>query len=245
VRRSRPAALIASLLLASAFACSGPPKEVEEPEEPAADPQQLLSQGIAAEGEGKYDVAEKSYRESIRLKPADYEANSRLVGLLIKRGQAADALEAAKAFAAANPDDLRGLHLLADANLSSGNYEDAAAAMSKLLELDDDATAYEKRARARVLGQDLRGGEEDYRKALELQPDDLEYMVGLGSVLIRRGAPSQARELLAKALEIDEEHPRANVLIGIIYRTEMELDQALKHHLRAARVAPQNGRAHF
>lgn len=244
VRRPRSAAPIVSLLLALG-ACSGPARDTAKPEEPKADAEQLLTEGIAAEGGGEYDKAEKRYRKAIRLKPAEYEASSRLVGLLLKRSRATDALEAAKAFVAANPEDLRGLHLVADANLAAGIYDAAVSAMSRLLEVDDDATAYEKRARARVLGKDLKGGEDDYRKAVELDPENIEYQVGLASVLIRRGAPAQAKEYLTKALAQNEEHARANILIGIVYREEMELDKALKHHLRAVRVAPENGRAHF
>ena len=238
----RSAAIIVALVAA---ACSAPPKKTSGPEEEKVSAEQLLTEARADEEAGKPKAAVAKYREAIRLAPTDYEANSRLVALLVREGAGADAVEAAKAYKAASPDDLRGNHLLADAYLVAGDYGEAAAAMSRLLQFEDDATAYEKRARARVLAGDLRGGEEDYRKALELDSENIDYLVGLGSVLLRRESRDQAREALSKALEANAEHGRANILMGILYRDAMELDTALKHHLRAARVDPENPRAHF
>jgi tetratricopeptide (TPR) repeat protein len=242
---SRSAAL-SIVFLWCAGGCGSAEKEIEEPKGPELSAAELTAQGAQAEEADRLAEAEDAYRRAITADPKLYEPNQKLVALLIATARPAEAVEVARAYLAARPEDLRANHLVADAHLAAGAYGEVDAVLSAVLADDDsDSMALEKRARARILAGDLARGEEDYRRALEIDAENIEYMVGLGSVLIRRGEKAEAKEWLGKVLAKNEEHPRANVLMGIVYRESLELDDALRHHLRAVRVAPESARAQF
>lgn len=235
-----------ALLLLAYVACGSAEKEPKTPKKPAPTADKLLEQGIVAEKAGKTDEAEKKYRGAVKLDPKSYEPSRRLVELLLGAGRAMEAAETAEAYQAARPDDLKANHLLADAYIAGGDYRGADKVLTELIDADDsDATAFAKRGRARVMGKDLPRGIDDFRRAIELDPENPDYLVDLGSALLQQKKVDEAREELNKALAINENHPRANVLMGITYRNEFKLDDALRYHLRAARVAPDSARAHF
>jgi cytochrome c-type biogenesis protein CcmH/NrfG len=50
---------------------------------------------------------------------------------------------------------------------------------------------------------------------------------------------------LRGALQIDDNHGRAHVLLGIVLREQYDIQAALSHHLKAVRAAPDYARAHF
>jgi len=167
----------------------------------------LLDAGVAredieaVESAAAMDRALAAGRRAVTADPKLYEPNQKLVALLIATARPAEAVEVARAYLAARPEDLRANHLVADAHLAAGAYSEADAVLSAVLADDDsDSMALETRARARILAGDLARGEEDYRRALEIDAENPEYMVGLGSVLIRRGEKAEAKEWLGKVL---------------------------------------------
>lgn len=96
---------------------------VAEGEEPAEDPRYAPAQDALAAGDIDRAVAE--YQKLVDGNPADAEAAAGLaMAKVLQRTQGAD-LNAARAAAAANPDDIAAQTLVADLDMLGGHVEDA------------------------------------------------------------------------------------------------------------------------
>jgi len=94
-------------------------------DEPAEDPR--FAEADAALGAGDLEGAIAAYSRLVTANPADSEARERLAGVkLMSRTQGLD-LAAARAAAAANPDDIDAQLLAADLDIVGGHVEDAFA----------------------------------------------------------------------------------------------------------------------
>lgn len=97
--------------------------EAGEDGEPAADPRYAAAQD--ALGEGDVDRAVAEYQKLVDANPADTEAAAGLaMAKVLQRTTGAD-LNAARAAAAANPDDVDAQTLVADLDMLGGHVEDA------------------------------------------------------------------------------------------------------------------------
>ncbi|MEX0428800.1 tetratricopeptide repeat protein [Nocardioides sp. DS6] len=119
------------------------PRTVEAPEgeEPVSDPRFAAADEALASGD--VDTAVAEYEKLVAANPADTEAAAGLArAQLLKRTQGVD-LNAARAAAAANPDDVEAQILVADLDLLGGHVEDAFA---RLVELVRRASGDERNA---------------------------------------------------------------------------------------------------
>jgi putative thioredoxin len=99
-------------------------------EEPGLDPRYAAAQ--EALGDGDIDRAVAEYQKLVTANPADAEAAAGLaMAKVLQRTQGVD-LNAARAAAAANPDDVEAQTLCADLDLLGGHVDDA---FNRLVEL--------------------------------------------------------------------------------------------------------------
>jgi putative thioredoxin len=116
----------------------------QEEDEPETDPRYAPAQDALAAGDIDGAVAE--YQKLVDANPADAEAAGGLaMTKLLQRTQGAD-LQAARAAAAAAPDDVEAQTLVADLDLAGGHVEDAFARLIDLVR----RTAGDDRDRART-----------------------------------------------------------------------------------------------
>ncbi|TNM41145.1 tetratricopeptide repeat protein [Nocardioides albidus] len=114
-----------------------------EGEEPDVDPRYAPAQDALADGDIDRAVAE--YQKLVDGNPADHEAAAGLaMAKVLQRTQGVD-LNAARAAAAANPDDVDAQTLVADLDMLGGHVEDAFARLVELVR----RTAGKDRDRAR------------------------------------------------------------------------------------------------
>ncbi|GCD88377.1 co-chaperone YbbN [Nocardioides sp. LS1] len=99
------------------------PVEGAEGEEEQVDPRYAAAQD--ALGEGNIDLAVAEYQKLVDANPADSEAVAGLaMAKVLQRTQGVD-LDAARAAAAANPDDVDAQTMVADLDMLGGHVEDA------------------------------------------------------------------------------------------------------------------------
>jgi thioredoxin-like negative regulator of GroEL len=113
----------------NAFGAAG--GEVAEGEEPAIDPRYVPAQDALASGD--IDAAVAEYQKLVDANPADHEAAAGLaMAKVLQRTQGVD-LNAARAAAAANPDDVDAQTMVADMDMLGGHVEDAFARLVELV----------------------------------------------------------------------------------------------------------------
>ena len=97
----------------------------------------------------------------------------------------------------------------------------------------------------------IRNGDRDMgvdhlRKALNLNPMNIDVLTKLGEVLIRdQDTFDEAEEYVRRALEINENVPDALVSMGRIYEKKGELDEAVKCYDKALKQPVTNINAYY
>lgn len=110
---------------------TGGPAEETDGDEPAVDPRYVAAQD--ALGEGDIDRAVAEYQKLVDANPADGEAVAGLaMARVLQRTQGVD-LQAARAAAAENPDDVAAQTMVADLDLLGGHVDDAFGRLTELI----------------------------------------------------------------------------------------------------------------
>ena len=123
---------------------------------------------------GRVEEAIRRERTLIALRFDDAAARASLVGHLLDRGDLSGAVALLRETLRVSPSDLA-LHLrLADLLAANGQGDAAEEAYARALELaPEDADAWERRGRARLLGGRAREAKEDLSQALALRPQNV------------------------------------------------------------------------
>lgn len=131
----------------------------DEAQEPIADPRYAAAQD--ALGEGDVDKAVAEYQKLVDGNPADIEAAAGLaMAKVLQRTQGVD-LNAARAAAAANPDDVDAQTLVADLDMLGGHVDDAFNRLIDVVRRTSDADR--NKAREHLLGLFAAVGNDDDR----------------------------------------------------------------------------------
>ncbi|MCZ6508041.1 MAG: tetratricopeptide repeat protein, partial [Acidobacteria bacterium] len=150
-------------------------------------------------------VAER--RETLKLDPvAQAMAQARA---LVAQERPDEALALVRREAGFNPNDPRSRVLEGGILLSLGRTQEAAAIAAVALAMTEQpsADALYLRGAIELASSRLEAAESDFRTVLELAPDHVPALNDLAVVMIRKGQPDQARDLLARVLELVPEHP--------------------------------------
>jgi putative thioredoxin len=135
------------------------PTTGDEAAEPVTDPRYAAAQD--ALGEGDIDRAVAEYQKLVDANPADTEAAAGLaMAKLLQRTQGVD-LDAARAAAAADPDDVEAQTLVADLDMLGGHVDDAFNRLVDLVRRTSDADR--NKAREHLLGLFAAVGNDDPR----------------------------------------------------------------------------------
>ncbi len=81
-------------------------------------------------------------------------------------------------------------------------------------------------------------GSEEYRKALQLNPRDVNSLVNL-AVNLGDQESAEARNLLEKALQLDPKNPEAHFNLGLLHRNAREYKKAVGSFERAIELNPK------
>jgi tetratricopeptide (TPR) repeat protein len=207
---------------------------------------ELYLAALDAEADENDEEAERLYRKALSSDPQHPRANQHYVYFLIDHGEARKALKVARRFFEGQAGVAMAYHLLADAQEANGDYEKVIGTMSGLLAFaEEDAVGYEKRGRARMRTGESEDGLRDLRRAVKIDGKNPAFLTSLAGGLLVAGRGDEARKVLQRALEEDDDHVNAHVLMGIIERSRRNNKAALAHHRRAVRIAPEDARANF
>ena len=91
-----------------------------------------------------------------------------------------------------------------------------------------------------LLQGDLRAARAAFTRVSELQPGYVDGWVNLARVAVAEGALDEAREVLAKALELDPELARAHFFLGLVEKESGDYEAALEHLRTTGRQYPKD-----
>lgn len=153
------------------------------------------------------DEAWKALSAALRAEPDDYEALALKGWVQAARHDFEGAVVSARAAMALRPGDAWNHGVLADALTELGRYDEAVAAVERMMRLRPGVGAYSRAAHLRAVHGDREGAIELMQMAVEASgPSDPEGLawcrVMLGLELQGRGDHAAAREQYSRALEV-------------------------------------------
>jgi tetratricopeptide (TPR) repeat protein len=84
----------------------------------------------------------------------------------------------------------------------------------------------------------------DFQKALEINPENVEAQVALGSVLLSQGGLDEARRHLTEALSRDPANSEACMLLGAVFERQGDFLEAMERYRHALEIDPEHAMVH-
>ena len=193
---------------------------------------------------GDSDAALRHYRDALRVAPRNLAAHLAIGGLLALQRQPESALPHLAIVVRKNPGSAAGRDALGVALSQLGRHSEAAMQHRKAIALAPrDARYRENYANALIRidsAQALADAAAEYRAVLDIHPERVEAMIGLGAVLVRLHDASAALAVLERARALAPD--RFEVLVN--YTSALALagrtDEALSLCDRLATQFPDN-----
>jgi tetratricopeptide (TPR) repeat protein len=153
--------------------------------------------GMALQRTGDYQRAVGVYQHAISMKIESDEIYSRLGAAYLRLNQLNDAARAMARAAELNPTDIVNRYLLGNIYLHLGRLDDAARTYKAVLaQSDQSSPAYEGLGLVAVARGDTQTAEQDFLKAIALNPADMEPVLNLGILYQKTGNRQQALHYL-------------------------------------------------
>ncbi|MFG6466662.1 XrtA/PEP-CTERM system TPR-repeat protein PrsT [Roseateles sp. BYS87W] len=165
---------------------------------------------------GKNDDALKWLEESAAASgPRDTRPNFALVAWLLRQGQPARAVEAAKTLLAKTPDDVEALQAYAAAQAANSDPAGARATLTNASRRAAfDTPKLIDVARQQILVSDLAGAAYSLDKALSGTPESLPAQGLLASVELSQGDPAKAEKRVRQIIQNAPKNPLGYTLLG-------------------------------
>ena len=196
------------------------------------------------------DLAEKELQRALELKPRSRKYLKRYAQFLESQQRWDAAVHAWGRIIQLAGDDKEQVregrrHIIA-LYAQSGRLKGKLVALrEELLQTPPDVEAGYFLAEGLLFLKDYRAAEQIYDKLLEIDPSDVEAMLALESVLVKRSDLGRAMELARKLAEIDEAHRTSHLARVAEYAMQMgEEGDALSTSKRLVDLSPANPSAH-
>jgi len=177
---------------------------------------------------GEPTMAEREYREALRLEPASAKAHAALASLFAQQGDLARAEDEYLEAVRLEPDDPSLRMDLAVFYERRGALDQAEQQYRQLLARRPKDPLLHQHAALfyHIAKRDPQRAEEEYLAALRLRPGEVEFSIGLAALYIETGQPSKAEELLRRALALKPAEPRLQTLLKRVEKITMGQEPA-------------------
>jgi len=191
-----------------------------------------------------YQQAEEALAKSLRLAPANFEAEKIQVWVLLGQHKFAAAQEKATALNRRAPDDVLVYGMLADAQIELGNYSEAETALQWMLDLrPGNVPALTRAAYLRELFGDIEGALELMNQAYERTPnneveDRAWVLTQLAHLELSRGKVEAAERILVRALKLFPDYHYALANLAKVRTAQRKFPEAADLLQKRFRAAP-------
>jgi tetratricopeptide (TPR) repeat protein len=173
---------------------------------------------------------------------SNYEARRLLTETLLERHLFAQAAESSRRLLAINPADPWNWGTLGDALIEIGDYDAAADAYQKMVELRPDLASYNRAAHYRFLVGDIPGAIQIMKRAIEAGSSSAENvawcMVDLGGIYLKSGELALAKQSFTDALRTFKNYHPAYAGLGKALTDTGDLKGAIESYRRAQEITP-------
>ena len=189
---------------------------------------------------GDFTEAVAVFQKALTLEPNSLAAHLNLGMALRDKGDLDAALEHLRPVAAADPTNASIQYELGQTLRQRGDLTDAVGAFEKALEIEP-----ELREAYYALGMALKQQSASLRKPSSSANSPADDLYKRGRDSAARGELNAAREALAEALRLDDNHAGAHNLLGFILGQQGDLPAALAHLERAVALQRESAEAHY
>jgi putative PEP-CTERM system TPR-repeat lipoprotein len=206
------------------------------------DDQLLLAVAGLQDRTGRADEAAKTLRKAIAVSPRSREPVIALVHHLLRRKDAAGALEVAQEAVRNNPDEMNLAMLLGAAQEAAGASKDALRTLSALVLKEPNATAPLVRlAQLQARQRDYDGAATTLARALERAPNNDGLVRDLVAVQLQAGKPDQALKVSKDLQARKPESAVGHLLEGEVRASAKKWAEAERAYRAAMKVDPRSG----
>jgi protein O-GlcNAc transferase len=199
----------------------------------------LLESAVDHHRNGRFDLAEKMYRDILSVQSDNFYALHFLGVLYTQLGRYDLAINHIKQALDSNPSDADGFYNLGIALQGNGSLDEAINAYRTALRLNPvNADAYVNLGIIFKDKGELDEAVSSYQKALQLNPDLVPALNNLGIVLKEKGLPGDAIDLYQKALRLHPDSPDVLHNVGVALQEKGQLDDAVDSYEKALRLRP-------
>lgn len=197
-----------------------------------------LNLGLALYKASQLEEALEAFGLVLKASPEKLQARYLAADCQLRLGRPAEAITLLESLGASGGDDPVLSYLLGMAYLATKQVDKGQLFIDRILRQGDSAQASVLMGLAKRGAGDMKGAADDFKRAVELDPE-LAGAHGLyGQALLSIGSPDIARrefeaELSRNPLDFD-----ANLNLGVLLRNEQDNDRALPHLTRALGVRP-------
>jgi len=199
----------------------------------------LGSLGLHYLNAGDFAAAEPLYADFVEYSPDDVGANMMYARLLQARGELTTAIERYDHALTLAPDNAALLTEAAGALTLVDRIADAIALLERALLIDDaNAMTYAQLARLQMLTSSFEQANASYRRALELEPENLEILDAAAFCLSAGGRHAEAVVLAEKVVALSPGRFTSYFSLGNYYKFAGDDEKALAAFERFLQLTP-------
>jgi protein O-GlcNAc transferase len=201
--------------------------------------QQALAAGTQLQKAGRFDEAEKIYRQLLAQDPNSPDALHLMGVLLSQRGQHQPGIDLIRRAIAVYPAGGMYYANLARILVTAQRPDEAIVAYQQAAALQpNDSQAYNDLGNALFTARRVEEAITAYRRAVEIQPDSASAWSNLGNALQVSGQHAEALDCCKKALAIQPDYVEALGVRGNVLCDLNQLDEAIAEFKKAIALRP-------
>jgi tetratricopeptide (TPR) repeat protein len=193
---------------------------------------------------GQHAEAEKYLRISTRLAPNFAKPWSDLGTLLVETHRPEEAVEILENAVLLDPAESDAWFNLGKARAMLGRGPEADQAFEKSFELNPERKALAHAAEHQQAGR-LGEAEKVYREILRTNPENVDALRLLGTLMMTIGRVHQAENLFRRAAAYAPDYVEAHLDLGRILKEQQRLQESIESFERAIELEPANVQANF
>ncbi|HVZ64525.1 MAG TPA: tetratricopeptide repeat protein [Lacunisphaera sp.] len=205
--------------------------------------------GVALGDAGQHEEAVEALRTAVALNPDDTNSNYNLAVALLAVRQLGEAISALKHSLTAKPTFPSSLAMLAQIEIDSGRWEDAAQYLQPLYESHPEmpqarrlmAYWHLRAGMAAEKQKDLALAETHYREGVSIDRSQPELHVRLGTLFLLQGRFGDAVGPLEEYHRLQPDNPQSSLYLGQAYAAVGRRDEARQVLTAGAAVADRQG----